>query len=190
VPSDGHSPCVEHARRDVYVVVCLYICTPLVLYVCACQHHFHVEGKKLSVSRAPKETKKIYVIHTSVRLPSIRSMFLHGRPWLRVFLWVRVYLTVPLYTHTLTVSHHYPRHSCESVCVYSQHLSAFLCLSCKGDQGNRCRSNIKPYIYLYQPKQSMSVVGVDLGYQNCVIAAAGKGGVDVLMNGSAKRLNP
>lgn len=36
----------------------------------------------------------------------------------------------------------------------------------------------------------MSVVGVDLGYQNCVIAAAGRGGVDVLMNGSAKRLNP
>ena len=36
----------------------------------------------------------------------------------------------------------------------------------------------------------MSVVGVDLGYQNTVIAAAGRGGVDVLMNGSAKRLNP
>ena len=36
----------------------------------------------------------------------------------------------------------------------------------------------------------MSVVGVDLGYQNSVIAAAGRGGVDVLMNGSAKRLNP
>lgn len=36
----------------------------------------------------------------------------------------------------------------------------------------------------------MSVVGVDLGYMNTVIAAAGRGGVDVLMNGSAKRLNP
>jgi hypothetical protein len=36
----------------------------------------------------------------------------------------------------------------------------------------------------------MSVVGVDLGYQNTCIAAAGRGGVDVLMNGSAKRLNP
>ena len=36
----------------------------------------------------------------------------------------------------------------------------------------------------------MSVVGVDLGYQNSVIAVAGRGGVDVVMNGSAKRLNP
>lgn len=36
----------------------------------------------------------------------------------------------------------------------------------------------------------MSVVGVDLGYQNSCIAVAGKGGVDVVMNGSAKRLNP
>jgi len=36
----------------------------------------------------------------------------------------------------------------------------------------------------------MSVVGVDLGYQNSVIAAAGRGGVDVLLNGNSNRLNP
>jgi heat shock 70kDa protein 4 len=35
----------------------------------------------------------------------------------------------------------------------------------------------------------MSVVGVDLGYQNSVVAAAGRGGVDVVLNGSSKRLN-
>lgn len=49
------------------------------------------------------------------------------------------------------------------------------------------RSFPKASVHLYN---SMSVVGVDLGYQNTVIAAAGRGGVDVLMNGSAKRLNP
>ena len=36
----------------------------------------------------------------------------------------------------------------------------------------------------------MSVVGVDLGYQNSVIAAAGRGGVDVILNGNSNRLNP
>lgn len=36
----------------------------------------------------------------------------------------------------------------------------------------------------------MSVVGIDLGYQNSVIAAAGRGGVDVLLNGNSNRLNP
>jgi hypothetical protein len=35
-----------------------------------------------------------------------------------------------------------------------------------------------------------SVVGVDLGYQNSVIAAAGRGGVDVILNGNSNRLNP
>eukprot|EP00934_Nitzschia_sp_Nitz4_P008550 Nitzschia sp. Nitz4//scaffold7_size249615//6699//9229//NITZ4_001134-RA/size249615-augustus-gene-0.17-mRNA-1//-1//CDS//3329558313//8540//frame0 len=36
----------------------------------------------------------------------------------------------------------------------------------------------------------MSVVGVDLGLQNSVIAAVGKGGVDVILNGNSQRLNP
>lgn len=36
----------------------------------------------------------------------------------------------------------------------------------------------------------MSVVGVDIGYQNSVIAAAGRGGVDVILNGNSNRLNP
>jgi Hsp70 protein len=36
----------------------------------------------------------------------------------------------------------------------------------------------------------MSVVGIDLGFQNSVIAAAGRGGVDVILNGNSNRLNP
>jgi len=36
----------------------------------------------------------------------------------------------------------------------------------------------------------MSVVGVDFGLQNSVIAAAGRGGVDVVLNGNSQRLNP
>ena len=35
-----------------------------------------------------------------------------------------------------------------------------------------------------------SVVGVDLGLQNSVIAAAGRGGVDVILNENSNRLNP
>mmetsp|Transcript_63469 Transcript_63469/g.70970 ORF Transcript_63469/g.70970 Transcript_63469/m.70970 type:complete len:856 (+) Transcript_63469:92-2659(+) len=35
-----------------------------------------------------------------------------------------------------------------------------------------------------------SVVGLDLGLHNCVIAAAGRGGVDVILNGNSNRLNP
>lgn len=36
----------------------------------------------------------------------------------------------------------------------------------------------------------MSVVGVDFGSKNAVIAAAGRGGVDVILNGNSNRLNP
>ena len=36
----------------------------------------------------------------------------------------------------------------------------------------------------------MSVVGVDFGLANSVIAAAGRGGVDVILNGNSQRLNP
>lgn len=36
----------------------------------------------------------------------------------------------------------------------------------------------------------MSVVGVDFGAKNSVIAAAGRGGVDVILNGNSQRLNP
>lgn len=36
----------------------------------------------------------------------------------------------------------------------------------------------------------MSVVGVDFGNTNAVIAAAGRGGVDVILNGNSNRLNP
>lgn len=36
----------------------------------------------------------------------------------------------------------------------------------------------------------MSVVGLDFGTQNAVIAAAGRGGVDVILNGNSNRLNP
>lgn len=35
----------------------------------------------------------------------------------------------------------------------------------------------------------MSVVGIDFGNQNSVIAAAGRGGVDVVLNGNSNRLN-
>jgi len=35
-----------------------------------------------------------------------------------------------------------------------------------------------------------SVVGVDIGLHNSVIAAAGRGGVDVILNGNSNRLNP
>mmetsp|Transcript_2124 Transcript_2124/g.2404 ORF Transcript_2124/g.2404 Transcript_2124/m.2404 type:complete len:809 (+) Transcript_2124:49-2475(+) len=35
----------------------------------------------------------------------------------------------------------------------------------------------------------MSVVGIDFGGQNSVIAAAGRGGVDVILNGNSNRLN-
>ena len=37
---------------------------------------------------------------------------------------------------------------------------------------------------------SSSVVGIDLGYQNSLIAVAGRGGVDVILNGNSNRLNP
>jgi len=36
----------------------------------------------------------------------------------------------------------------------------------------------------------MSVVGLDFGNQNAVLAAAGRGGVDVVLNGNTQRLNP
>lgn len=36
----------------------------------------------------------------------------------------------------------------------------------------------------------MSVVGLDFGNKNCVIAGAGRGGVDVILNGNSNRLNP
>mmetsp|Transcript_24206 Transcript_24206/g.48151 ORF Transcript_24206/g.48151 Transcript_24206/m.48151 type:complete len:835 (+) Transcript_24206:63-2567(+) len=36
----------------------------------------------------------------------------------------------------------------------------------------------------------MSVVGVDFGAKHCVVAAAGRGGVDVILNGNSQRLNP
>jgi len=37
--------------------------------------------------------------------------------------------------------------------------------------------------------EKMSVVGLDFGNQNAVIAAAGRGGVDVILNGNSNRLN-
>jgi len=36
----------------------------------------------------------------------------------------------------------------------------------------------------------MAVVGLDLGTQNAVIAQAVRGGVDVILNESSKRLTP
>jgi heat shock 70kDa protein 4 len=36
----------------------------------------------------------------------------------------------------------------------------------------------------------MSVVGIDFGAVNTVIASAGRGGVDVILNGNSNRLNP
>ena len=36
----------------------------------------------------------------------------------------------------------------------------------------------------------MSVVGLDFGSKNAVIASAGRGGVDVILNGNSQRLNP
>jgi len=37
---------------------------------------------------------------------------------------------------------------------------------------------------------SISVIGLSLGAQSCVIAQAKRGGVDVILNESSKRLNP
>jgi hypothetical protein len=37
---------------------------------------------------------------------------------------------------------------------------------------------------------TMSVVGIDFGAKHAVIAAAGRGGVDVILNGNSQRLNP
>lgn len=37
---------------------------------------------------------------------------------------------------------------------------------------------------------TMSVVGIDFGAKHSVIAAAGRGGVDVILNGNSQRLNP
>lgn len=39
-------------------------------------------------------------------------------------------------------------------------------------------------------RSNMSVVGIDLGLQNSLIAAAGRGGVDVILNGNSNRVNP
>ena len=50
------------------------------------------------------------------------------------------------------------------------------------------------FLFLYYLQNNslvtMSVVGVDIGLQNSVIAAAGRGGVDVVLNGNSQRLNP
>ena len=43
----------------------------------------------------------------------------------------------------------------------------------------------KPFFWI----RKMSVVGLDFGNQNAVIAAAGRGGVDVILNGNSNRLN-
>ncbi|GKG45203.1 heat shock protein 70 family protein, partial [Tanacetum coccineum] len=36
----------------------------------------------------------------------------------------------------------------------------------------------------------MSVIGFDIGNENCVVAAAKRGGIDVLLNDEAKREMP
>ncbi|GKG51238.1 heat shock 70 kDa protein 16-like protein, partial [Tanacetum coccineum] len=36
----------------------------------------------------------------------------------------------------------------------------------------------------------MSVIGFDIGNENCVVAAAKRGGIDVLLNDEAKRETP
>lgn len=48
----------------------------------------------------------------------------------------------------------------------------------------------KQYPLLLSTTKMSSVVGIDLGFQNSVIAAAGRGGVDVILNGNSNRLNP
>lgn len=55
--------------------------------------------------------------------------------------------------------------------------------------------HISPPQLLYKLTNStivaiMSVVGIDFGVKHCVIAAAGRGGVDVILNGNSQRLNP
>ena len=58
--------------------------------------------------------------------------------------------------------------------------------SSKGVPGTRPTYNLrKP-----ENEPTMSVVGIDFGNQNAVIAAAGRGGVDVILNGNSNRLNP
>jgi hypothetical protein len=53
-------------------------------------------------------------------------------------------------------------------------------------------SIVKLFICLsfsHSPFFVMSVVGLDFGTKNAVIAAAGRGGVDVILNGNSNRLN-
>ena len=45
-------------------------------------------------------------------------------------------------------------------------------------------------ILQHDSRAIMSVVGIDFGVKHCVIAAAGRGGVDVILNGNSQRLNP
>ena len=55
-------------------------------------------------------------------------------------------------------------------------------ISLKGKGSRKHTSN--------QSRRAMSVVGVDFGAKHSVIAAAGRGGVDVILNGNSQRLNP
>ena len=59
-------------------------------------------------------------------------------------------------------------------------------------QAKQGRSHRQLAYLLIEPKNAptMSVVGIDFGNQNAVIAAAGRGGVDVILNGNSNRLNP
>ena len=43
---------------------------------------------------------------------------------------------------------------------------------------------------LFASAPRMSVIGIDLGTQSAVIAQAVRGGVDVILNESSKRLTP
>lgn len=51
-----------------------------------------------------------------------------------------------------------------------------------------CERNTNQIIQ-HNQRIAMSVVGLDFGNQNAVIAAAGRGGVDVILNGNSNRLN-
>ena len=42
-------------------------------------------------------------------------------------------------------------------------------------------------LHLFTESPRMAVIGIDFGNLNCVIAQAGRGGVDVLLNGASKR---
>ena len=59
----------------------------------------------------------------------------------------------------------------------------------KSETKHESKSADKQISIYFRFWEKMSVVGIDFGNKNAVIAAAGRGGVDVILNGNSNRLN-